>query len=318
MPLLPPQFLEEDGVTKLKESFTQDNIFRVRPAAPPSTFISQFKQVGLTAGILTLHTHTAYSHCILTLHTLTQVRAGHTVDVLEDDCWWIGLVKEVLSTRIKVVLTERGEGETVTIQDLSLIRQGHVWVPTDAPPRWYRRRVTQTLLKSIGITGHQASKVSFDLAAMPCLLADGSEVEAALVDEPVVAPTTRSSLRPNSAPRRPMVRERKRNWEGSSEEEEEEEDYYSEHSDDDDEDDDDDDGDEDSGDDEDGGKKKRKKKFKKFKKGSSGPRRASAASAAEEDYAADAADGLAATRSRREGKGRIVYVDGHPVLKENM
>ena len=181
--------------------------------------------------------------------------------------------------------------------------------------------MTQTVLKSIGITGHQASKVTFDLASMPCLLADGTEVEAALIDEPVAAPATRSSRRPNSAPRRPLVRERKRNWEGSSDEEDEEEgeeDYYSEHDDDDD----DDDDEEGEGEDEEGGKKKRKK-FKKLKKVSKSKesRRASAAAAAaadEEEDAYEGLDGLAATRARREGKARIVYVDGHPVLKENM
>lgn len=37
------------------------------------------------------------------------LQPGHTVDVLDDDCWWQGVVQEVLNTRIKVLLTgERG------------------------------------------------------------------------------------------------------------------------------------------------------------------------------------------------------------------
>lgn len=30
---------------------------------------------------------------------------GHTVDLYDEDCWWVGVVKEVLATRLKILLT---------------------------------------------------------------------------------------------------------------------------------------------------------------------------------------------------------------------
>ena len=33
------------------------------------------------------------------------LQPGYTVDVYDEDCWWVGIVKEVMATRIKVLLT---------------------------------------------------------------------------------------------------------------------------------------------------------------------------------------------------------------------
>ncbi|GAX78544.1 hypothetical protein CEUSTIGMA_g5984.t1 [Chlamydomonas eustigma] len=248
------EFLEEDGVTKLKETFDFSSIFRIRPALPEETRLKSFKTV----------------------------KTGHTVDYLEEDCWWVGVVKEVLSTRIKIILTEREE-DLVTVANLDLMRTGHVWVPSEL--RWYRRRVTMSLLRQIGITGAPAQRAVEDMASQPLMFIDGTLAPSLEYSAPV--PTTRSrraeagSARGGTGSRR-KVKERARNWEGSSsgteEEEEEEEEEV---------------GDE--------------------KKGGGSDDADEGEEEGDVDWSARPRG-----RSKRANKARLVYVNGQPVLKENM
>lgn len=93
----------EDGTAKLQETFSPEVIFRVRPAAPTSTRLTAVKQLKVSqascVSALTWVTPRTWHY------TLLPLQPGHTVDLLDEDCWWIGIVKEVLATRVKILLT---------------------------------------------------------------------------------------------------------------------------------------------------------------------------------------------------------------------